>query len=116
MNMEEKIRRLESFLNEVPDPNSTGFFTFFSKKPEELKEFELKLVELDIEAKGLAFTSFHIDDERELYDLRAHDYDQRSKSVGRRDLIAKVDEFFTSQMASFPLFFGSLSKLDVDGF
>lgn len=113
MATEENIQRLESFLSEVPYPDSPRFVTFFAKKSEEIKEFELKLVELDIEVNGLAFTSFHIGDERGLYDIRALDYDRRSKSRGRRDLIAKVDEFFTSQMVPFPLHFGSLSKLDV---
>lgn len=113
MNIVQEVRKLESFLNEVPDTNSPEFLTFFSKQPEEIMKFELKLVELDIKANGLAFTSFHIGNEREIYDVRAIDYDRRSKSLGRRDLIAKVDEFFTSQMASFPLYFGSLSKLDV---
>ena len=113
MATEENIGRLEYFLSEVPDPNSQSFLAFFAKKTEEMREFELKLLELDIEADGLSFISFHIGNERELYDKRAPGYDQRSQAVGRRDLIAKVDEFFTSQISAVFSCCESLTKLDV---
>ena len=113
MATKEDIGKLEKFLSEVPDPNSHSFLAFFAKKPDEIEAFEIKLLELDIKADGLAFISFHIGNEGELYDLRAPSYDQRSQAIGRRDLIDKVDAFFAGEIVALSPPWRSLTKLDI---
>ena len=114
MTLDEDIRKLETFLDAVPDSNSKSFGNFFERKsPDERKKFELDLLHLDMPLGWYSFISFNLGNEREVYNLRASGYDEHSNEEHRRVYLSLVDEFFRGQIGKLVPTLGKVSKLDI---